>query len=106
MNILTPVATERCLQEKRKTITGEDIIAAMNTLGFENYGETLKLYIDKFREVRVRRLKNSNHCQPDLPRTKEGGDLSGPNAQAFSHSANAPPMPQEFPPNQDYPNFS
>ena len=38
-------------QEKRKTINGEDILWAMNALGFENYVEPLKTYLTKYREV-------------------------------------------------------
>ncbi|GIY23684.1 hypothetical protein CDAR_31941 [Caerostris darwini] len=41
---------DRCLQEKRKTINGEDILFAMSTLGFDNYVEPLKLYLQKYRE--------------------------------------------------------
>lgn len=51
-NSLTlPRASERCHQEKRKTINGEDILFAMQTLGFDNYVEPLKLYLQKYREV-------------------------------------------------------
>ena len=46
-------ASERCHQEKRKTINGEDILFAMNTLGFDNYVEPLKQYLQKYREVCV-----------------------------------------------------
>lgn len=44
-------ASERCQQEKRKTINGEDILFAMTTLGFDNYIEPLKVYLTKYREV-------------------------------------------------------
>lgn len=37
--------------EKRKTINGEDILFAMTSLGFDNYVEPLKLYLQKYREV-------------------------------------------------------
>ena len=45
-------ASERCHQEKRKTINGEDILFAMQTLGFDHYVEPLKQYLQKYREVR------------------------------------------------------
>lgn len=45
-------ASERCHQEKRKTINGEDILYAMSTLGFDPYVEPLKIYLQKYREVR------------------------------------------------------
>ena len=45
------VASEKCHQEKRKTVNGEDIIFAMTSLGFENYAEVLKIYLSKYRQV-------------------------------------------------------
>ena len=48
---LTAVASEKCHQEKRKTVNGEDIIFAMTSLGFENYAEVLKIYLAKYRQV-------------------------------------------------------
>ena len=44
------VASEKCHQEKRKTVNGEDIIFAMTSLGFENYAEVLKIYLAKYRQ--------------------------------------------------------
>lgn len=46
------IASEKCHQEKRKTVNGEDILFAMTSLGFENYAEALKIYLAKYREVR------------------------------------------------------
>ena len=53
VRVLDPTfrASERCHQEKRKTINGEDILFAMQTLGFDTYVEPLKLYLQKYREV-------------------------------------------------------
>lgn len=51
ISFITSEASERCHQEKRKTINGEDILFAMSTLGFDMYVEPLKLYLQKFREV-------------------------------------------------------
>ena len=45
------LASDRCQQEKRKTINGEDILWAMQSLGFENYTEALKIYLGEYREV-------------------------------------------------------
>jgi nuclear transcription Y subunit beta len=46
-----PTASEKCQQEKRKTVNGEDILFAMTSLGFENYAEALKIYLSRYREV-------------------------------------------------------
>lgn len=51
VSFITSEASDRCHQEKRKTINGEDILFAMSTLGFDNYVEPLKLYLQKYREV-------------------------------------------------------
>lgn len=43
-------ASDRCKQEKRKTITGEDLLWAMQNLGFDNYIEVLSLFTQKYRD--------------------------------------------------------
>ena len=50
-NVRFSLASEKCQQEKRKTVNGEDILFAMTSLGFENYGEALKIYLARYREV-------------------------------------------------------
>ena len=50
-SIHSRIASEKCQQEKRKTVNGEDILFAMTSLGFENYAEALKIYLTKYREV-------------------------------------------------------
>lgn len=52
-NLSHQSASEKCHQEKRKTVNGEDILFAMTSLGFENYAEALKIYLSKYREVRT-----------------------------------------------------
>ncbi|ORX59553.1 histone-fold-containing protein [Hesseltinella vesiculosa] len=51
ISFITSEASDRCAQEKRKTINGEDILWAMQSLGFENYAEALKVYLSKYRET-------------------------------------------------------
>ncbi|XP_071481414.1 uncharacterized protein [Diadema antillarum] len=50
ISFITSEASERCHQEKRKTINGEDILYAMSNLGFDNYVEPLKHYLQKYRD--------------------------------------------------------
>ncbi|KAG8351374.1 hypothetical protein FVEN_g10537 [Fusarium venenatum] len=50
ISFITSEASEKCQQEKRKTVNGEDILFAMTSLGFENYAEALKVYLSKYRE--------------------------------------------------------
>ncbi|CAN6701804.1 unnamed protein product [Malus baccata var. baccata] len=44
-------ASDKCQREKRKTINGDDLLWAMTTLGFEEYVEPLKVYLQKYREM-------------------------------------------------------
>lgn len=49
ISFITSEASEKCKNEKRKTINGDDIIFALNNLGFEHYNPTLKTYLQKYR---------------------------------------------------------
>ncbi|XP_014204299.1 transcriptional activator HAP3 [Copidosoma floridanum] len=51
ISFITSESSDRCHMEKRKTINGEDILFAMTTLGFDNYVEPLKIYLQKYREA-------------------------------------------------------
>lgn len=46
-------ASDKCQREKRKTINGDDLLWAMATLGFEDYIDPLKVYLNRYREVCV-----------------------------------------------------
>lgn len=52
ISFITSEACEKCKNEKRKTINGEDLLYAINTLGFDSYIDILKLYLNKYREVK------------------------------------------------------
>ncbi|KAI9931808.1 hypothetical protein AWENTII_001540 [Aspergillus wentii] len=60
ISFITSEASEKCQQEKRKTVNGEDILFAMTSLGFENYAEALKIYLSKYRETQSARGENQN----------------------------------------------
>eukprot|EP00252_Welwitschia_mirabilis_P013618 TRINITY_DN2997_c0_g1_i2.p1 TRINITY_DN2997_c0_g1~~TRINITY_DN2997_c0_g1_i2.p1 ORF type:complete len:162 (-),score=26.56 TRINITY_DN2997_c0_g1_i2:496-981(-) len=51
ISFITSEASDKCQREKRKTINGDDLLWAMGTLGFEDYVEPLKLYLQKYREM-------------------------------------------------------
>eukprot|EP01103_Thecamoeba_quadrilineata_P009385 TRINITY_DN19135_c0_g1_i1.p1 TRINITY_DN19135_c0_g1~~TRINITY_DN19135_c0_g1_i1.p1 ORF type:complete len:184 (+),score=32.89 TRINITY_DN19135_c0_g1_i1:28-579(+) len=61
ISFITSEASDKCQNEKRKTINGEDILWAMQTLGFDNYVEPLKTYLHKFREEE----KNATRRMPN-----------------------------------------
>jgi nuclear transcription Y subunit beta len=60
-------ASEKCQQEKRKTVNGEDILFAMTSLGFENYSEALKIYLSRYREVSYTLPPSHHSSSPLLP---------------------------------------
>jgi len=73
ISFITSEASDKCMQEKRKTINGDDLLWAMSTLGFDKYVEPLKIYLTKYREA-IRGDK------PDSKKSKEsniGKDGSG-----------------------------
>ena len=49
ISFVTCEAVERCKAEKRKTISGEDIIKSLNSLGFDMYAEILTVYLKKYK---------------------------------------------------------
>jgi nuclear transcription Y subunit beta len=49
--IITCRANDICECEARKTITGEDLIRAMEDLDLTYYSEIMKVYLDKFKET-------------------------------------------------------
>mmetsp|Transcript_29449 Transcript_29449/g.62053 ORF Transcript_29449/g.62053 Transcript_29449/m.62053 type:complete len:221 (-) Transcript_29449:172-834(-) len=51
ISFITSEASDKCMQEKRKTINGDDLLWAMSTLGFDKYVEPLKIYLSKYREA-------------------------------------------------------
>ncbi|SBT77339.1 CCAAT-box DNA binding protein subunit B, putative [Plasmodium ovale] len=60
IQFLTSEASDRCLRERRKTISGEDILFSMEKLGFNDYAEPLSEYLNKWKQLKG--LNNSNGC--------------------------------------------
>jgi len=85
VSFITSEASDRCQAEKRKTINGEDILFAMSTLGFDNYVEPLKLYLQKYREG----MKGENKGAGGDDFDGIGDDLMGPNLQSLSSQQSA-----------------
>ncbi|XP_043702809.1 nuclear transcription factor Y subunit B-1-like isoform X2 [Telopea speciosissima] len=51
ISFITSEASDKCQREKRKTINGDDLLWAMATLGFEDYIDPLKVYLNRYREM-------------------------------------------------------
>ncbi|RCI15583.1 hypothetical protein L249_3600 [Ophiocordyceps polyrhachis-furcata BCC 54312] len=93
ISFVTSEASEKCQQEKRKTVNGEDILFAMTSLGFENYSEALKVYLSKYREQQNQsnreRGGDAGYMGPMIPGEKgepasAGGEYAVPGGEASS----------------------
>ncbi|CZT03025.1 related to transcription factor HAP3 [Rhynchosporium graminicola] len=73
ISFITSEASEKCHQEKRKTVNGEDILFAMTSLGFENYAEALKIYLAKYRETQSTRGEQRPGSQGGFGSAAPGG---------------------------------
>ncbi|KAK6934606.1 Transcription factor CBF/NF-Y/archaeal histone domain [Dillenia turbinata] len=49
ISFITSEANDRCHHELRKTITAEDLLVAMDKLGFNEYLEPLAIYLSRYR---------------------------------------------------------
>ncbi|KAK0748201.1 histone-fold-containing protein [Apiosordaria backusii] len=111
ISFITSEASEKCHQEKRKTVNGEDILFAMTSLGFENYAEALKIYLSKYREQQSSSNRDGQQNRPssqgygapggsnpgggfpggDLGGQPEGTDAQGYNLYGTQPGHNGPP---------------
>nr|WLQ69698.1 NFY protein [Zingiber officinale] len=83
ISFITSEASDKCQREKRKTINGDDLLWAMATLGFEDYIEPLKLYLQKYREGDSKvSAKGDNSLKQDIT-SSHGGAQSGSISQGI-----------------------
>ncbi|KAL6841298.1 hypothetical protein ACP4OV_028816 [Aristida adscensionis] len=83
ISFITSEASDKCQREKRKTINGDDLLWAMATLGFEDYIEPLKVYLQKYREM-----------EGDSKLTTKAGDGSVNKKDALGHGGASSSGPQ------------
>lgn len=72
ISFITSEASDKVLAEKRKTITGDDVLWAMSTLGFDKYVEPLKVYLTRYRES----VKGEKNEKEDGKKSPVGGPTS------------------------------
>ncbi|XP_060174715.1 nuclear transcription factor Y subunit B-4-like [Lycium barbarum] len=59
ISFVTGEASDKCHNEKRKTLNGDDICWALGSLGFDDYVEPLKRYLHKHRELEGERINQN-----------------------------------------------
>ena len=68
ISFITSEANDKCNLEKRKIIKGEDIIYALNNLGFEKYCPILEIYLKKYKQSQSN--NNANEINEESPNKK------------------------------------
>lgn len=51
ISFITSEAGDKAAAEKRKTITGDDVLTALKSLGFDELADVLFIYLAKYRTV-------------------------------------------------------
>ncbi|KAG6493913.1 nuclear transcription factor Y subunit B-3-like [Zingiber officinale] len=74
ISFVTGEASDKCQREKRKTVNGDDLLWAMATLGFDDYVEPLKTYLQRFRETEVDKAAVGASMAPS---SSSGNDFGG-----------------------------
>ena len=80
ISFITSEACDRCRGGNRKTINGDDLLFALNQLGFEHYIANLQAYYSKYKEAqkhaeggRVTQSDAVNQAHEAVERSKRGG---------------------------------
>ena len=82
ISFITSEACDKCTNDKRRTINGNDLIYAMRQLGFERYVENIELYYEKY-TLASKKLSEENHNQNTSAAQEEAeepGEEEGANA--------------------------
>lgn len=88
ISFITSEASDKCQQEKRKTINGDDLLWAMSTLGFDKYVDPLKTYLLKYRES----VKGEKPEKKPSARALKDAALAS-SAQSMKSTAHSPMPP-------------
>ncbi|XP_028770019.1 nuclear transcription factor Y subunit B-7-like [Neltuma alba] len=98
ISFVTGEASDKCQREKRKTINGDDIIWAITTLGFEDYVDPLKSYLQKYREIEGEKLnipkqqRSDHHHQQRLQNHHHHHQEHNNNANSINFNNNNLPL--------------
>ena len=64
ISFITSEAGDKCSNEKRKTLNGDDILFALLNMGFDNYSDVLQIFLTKYRDS----LKDSKRSSTEESR--------------------------------------
>ncbi|EYU46700.1 hypothetical protein MIMGU_mgv1a023582mg, partial [Erythranthe guttata] len=87
IGFVTGEASHKCHKEKRKTVNGDDVCWALSNLGFDDYSDSLKRYLIRYRDAEGERA-NQNKAAGGGGGSGGGGDRDD--------EVDAPPLPFSF----------
>ena len=66
ISFITWEACEKCKLDKRKTISGDDVLYALNILGYEKYMQCLNLFVASYREIESKTKSDQNQSASEM----------------------------------------
>ncbi|CAN6468151.1 unnamed protein product [Victoria cruziana] len=100
ISFVTGEASDKCRKEKRKTINGDDLCWAMATLGFDDYVEPVRRYLQRYRETEGE--KSNSTAAPGCSNPKGNGGKDGPPRSRSIQFDGQPSSPQTAKRNSNY----
>ncbi|QCE05614.1 nuclear transcription factor Y subunit B-9-like [Vigna unguiculata] len=67
ISFITAEANDRCQREQRKTVTAEDVLWAMGKLGFDDYAQSLSVYLNRYRQSEGERMSGGRRGSTSVP---------------------------------------
>lgn len=77
ISFITSEANDKCLSEKRKTISADDLLDAITNMGFDNYVAPLQLFLDRYRAAHKLNSGFSNTTIASRSFTPTGANETG-----------------------------
>ncbi|KAJ1350673.1 hypothetical protein KIN20_006530 [Parelaphostrongylus tenuis] len=89
ISFITSEANDKCLNEKRKTISADDLLEAITNMGFDNYVAPLQLFLERYRAAHKLNsaFSNTNTTSRSLT-TSDTGEAGMDNGQRSSVAVN------------------
>ncbi|XP_012846005.1 PREDICTED: nuclear transcription factor Y subunit B-8-like [Erythranthe guttata] len=93
INFVTAEANNRCRRDYRKTVTPEDVLAAMTSLGFGDYIEPLVIFLNKHRAQQDLESGSMNQLGLFVRRDDDNGGFVHHQQPQDAHMVQSPPPP-------------
>ncbi|EYU34374.1 hypothetical protein MIMGU_mgv1a018163mg [Erythranthe guttata] len=93
INFITAEANNRCHRDYRKTVTPEDVLAAMTSLGFGDYIDPLIVFLNKHRAQQDLERGSMTQLGQFVRRDDDNGGFVNHQQLQGAHMVRSPPAP-------------